>query len=256
MSLKQPPSQAGTAPRPLAYSSLGVGSPRRRRLIRIAIIAGICGSSYAGIKFVVPQCFAFSNQLKIESIIAPQGTVIYTDSPAAIPSYRNNAIYQEYDMGSGGHWISRHSIWIQDPDDKRTRSCSGLAPTGLMRAKGGPWRLIGLSAFSEYLGVGRHRVNFPNVEVCSRATLWPGTRCKQIGYFYDKIDLNDGDELTVYQGRVDPADPSHLSIDYAINGVKGVIDGWLKPNDKMVFFIRSGPASTRPSQRFLATPLK
>ncbi|HEV2294202.1 MAG TPA: hypothetical protein VGR35_10115 [Tepidisphaeraceae bacterium] len=56
--------------------------------------------------------------------------------------------------------------------------------------------------------------------------------------------LNDAPfgKLQYYAGQSDPADRSHFTIEYAINGERGTIDGWLRMDDTVDLVVRDGPA--------------
>jgi hypothetical protein len=44
----------------------------------------------------------------------------------------------------------------------------------------------------------------------------------------------------IYAGRADPADKSHFTIDYELDGKPGTIDGWLREDDRIEMLPRSG----------------
>lgn len=49
-----------------------------------------------------------------------------------------------------------------------------------------------------------------------------------------------GDRTRVMEGRADPADPAHFTIDYVHNDVAGTIDGWLNDDDTVTLGPRAG----------------
>jgi hypothetical protein len=51
--------------------------------------------------------------------------------------------------------------------------------------------------------------------------------------------------LTVYAGQVDSADPSHLTIGYAIDGQRSTIDGWLRSETLLELLPRTGTIARR-----------
>ena len=59
-----------------------------------------------------------------------------------------------------------------------------------------------------------------------------------VGLFTIRCALDD--ELLVYAPQPDPNDRSRLTIEYQINGRKGMLDGWLKDNDGVQFWPRDG----------------
>jgi hypothetical protein len=54
-----------------------------------------------------------------------------------------------------------------------------------------------------------------------------------------------GERLRIYAGQLDPADASHVTIPYEINGVRGTIDGRIAASGIPELTIRDGPASKR-----------
>jgi WD40 repeat protein len=47
--------------------------------------------------------------------------------------------------------------------------------------------------------------------------------------------------ITFYAGQPDSRDPSHFTIDYACDGARGTVDGWLLDDDRVRFRVLSGP---------------
>jgi len=54
--------------------------------------------------------------------------------------------------------------------------------------------------------------------------------------------LGGKDVLRVFAGQPDPADPSHFTIRYQINGREGFIDGWLDPGRRVRLVDLAGPS--------------
>jgi hypothetical protein len=50
--------------------------------------------------------------------------------------------------------------------------------------------------------------------------------------------------ITFMVGQPDPADPSHFTIGYTMNGQAGTIDGWLTDGRTVKMQVRDGPAKT------------
>jgi hypothetical protein len=47
--------------------------------------------------------------------------------------------------------------------------------------------------------------------------------------------------LRIFAGQPDPADTSHLTIKYDLDGHAGTIDGWMRFGDNLQLLIRDGP---------------
>jgi hypothetical protein len=62
-----------------------------------------------------------------------------------------------------------------------------------------------------------------------RNSRWPDPMCSYC------------DRLVVYAGQSDPADASHFTIRYSIDGSFGTIDGWLNDADDISMQVRDGP---------------
>lgn len=59
------------------------------------------------------------------------------------------------------------------------------------------------------------------------------------------VPIEPGNQLRLFGGSPDPADPSHFTIPYELDGQPGVIDGWLK-DDALVLRPRQGRAIASP----------
>lgn len=55
-----------------------------------------------------------------------------------------------------------------------------------------------------------------------------------------KLTVQYSDQLRLYAGQIDPADTSHFTITYDLDGQTGVIDGWLKADRIVVLQPRLG----------------
>ena len=53
--------------------------------------------------------------------------------------------------------------------------------------------------------------------------------------------LGATDQLRVFAGQLDPADPSHFTIRYQLNGREGFVDGWLDPGRRVRLTDHAGP---------------
>jgi hypothetical protein len=55
-----------------------------------------------------------------------------------------------------------------------------------------------------------------------------------------RIDVQPGGVFRLYAAQVDPADPSHFTINYAIDNQRNTIDGYLKNDNQILFVPRAG----------------
>jgi hypothetical protein len=228
---------------------------------RVVAIAAILIGGYLLYRFAWTaaraQWIACANQAKLESAIPPPDSVTYSQSPSLIADLKSDPLYDVYGQGNRTvPAVYRWSPWLTDPDRPGAGDRHTLYPLGIMRVPGHELRMVFLGAWSQLSPPDKQQASVPAYSISSRATLWLGTRDRQLhfGYPPPKIELDESDELTVYAGKIDPTDTSHVTVDYLLNGQRGTIDGWLQKDDTMLFYVRSGPAATRPTQGFLSAP--
>ena len=68
------------------------------------------------------------------------------------------------------------------------------------------------------------------------AVTWTNTGTWENG----RIDVQPAGVFRLYAGQIDPADPTHFTIDYAIDGQRNTIDGYLKNDNQILFAPRAG----------------
>jgi hypothetical protein len=231
------------------------------RAVRIAIfvvtsvLALIVAWSYG-----LPKVVEIVNRRRLISGL-PAGTVIYSNAPTIVAQFRS---HPDYFLLPIAPWrprlqVTRLGPSLLDPARPWQRPPFRLGPwqppCDTLECPGREKRLVALSVDWE-CDHDLARVQFP---LCLLFPLSGLSSRKQeaLGILNQReswVQLGAGEGLTVYAGHADPNDPTHMIIDYDIDGKKGIIDGWLKPNDTMSFSIRSGPATTRPSQGFTDPP--
>jgi hypothetical protein len=80
--------------------------------------------------------------------------------------------------------------------------------------------------------------------VCSVEVRQPSTLFKRTPSVIQKRGIFSwplGSPTRVFAGQVDPADPSHFTIDYEAFGQRDTIDGWLEADDSITFKPRHPP---------------
>lgn len=162
--------------------------------------------------------------------------VVYVDEPRAAAALLGTRGYAA-SFSRGSHAVYDNPAW-------RAFNGSGqpVAFMGRRTSPGGNERLV-VVQFSTLGGIGPdpgNRIFFaPYVEgiatlrrrhfVAGVATL-PGL----------EMYRNPGDWTALVEGRGDPADPSHFTIDYSLNNTPGTIDGWLNDDDTVTLSPRTG----------------
>ena len=80
----------------------------------------------------------------------------------------------------------------------------------------------------------------------------------------ERFRIESPQAFRFYAGQPDPADPSHFTIDYDLNGKRGTLDGRLKPNGRLEFTASGGrvvgnrwypePPATQPADSVFGRP--
>ena len=231
--------------------------PRRgRRVIAFIVVAVmLTATTYLVVRWYRPQWTDYRGQLALESSIAPPGSVLFSDDPADVAALTGQPYYERWTYSPAGPAVVRKSAWRPFREQPRSRFQLGVPPIGLRRVPSGPWRVIHITFCDSgtQSNVARGFL-FPTYTVWSRATLRPGTPAKQLSNVSCPVGLELNDRVTLRAGRLDPADESHFTLDYTINGVPDTIDCYLGANDKLTFGLRSGPMTRRTSMVLLRRP--
>jgi len=247
------PDESDRVPPPSLHA-LEYSTQRRRFRARFVVVPGVILGIALALKLAwlnfSPQWLAATNQWTLNAAIPPSGTVIFSNDPALMTGLLGQPLYVL--LGQiNGCWpgISRVSPILERPDATHVRIQDGCSPVGVMAARGGPAVMV-------LLGYGIASGNpsmayLPSYRVQMIASLWPGTRATELHYGYRELGLTSSVELTVYTAKIDPADSSHLTIGYKLNGHSGQIDGWLFRDNHMDFHIASGPATTLPGRWYV-----
>jgi hypothetical protein len=80
------------------------------------------------------------------------------------------------------------------------------------------------------------------VWVMRRTGAWSSLDCQANGEEF-RFVVRPSQPLKLYAGVADPTDGSRFTIDYETPEGRGVIGGWLQPDDRVKLQVRSGPAS-------------
>jgi hypothetical protein len=78
--------------------------------------------------------------------------------------------------------------------------------------------------------------------VIVRGGLWEQPQLRSNGSWFTPYGFLDRPGFHLHAGQIDPANPSHFTIAFDYPDHSGTIDGWLQPNDS-ILFERRGPLS-------------
>lgn len=176
------------------------------------------------------QCMAYT---------PPQGSVAYDDDPGGSAALRRTPGY----AASGPAAVRTNLAW---------RAYAGpMLPVAFMHRRhspGGNERLVAVQ-FGES-GGGRSADPLGRLSLTPYVPL-PGTLVRPragAATLSAGLDMcrTPGTTTRLFEGRIDPADPSHFTIDYVHDGTAGTIDGWLNDDDTVTLSPRSGRVATGP----------
>jgi hypothetical protein len=237
------------APEQLTYGRVSTWS--RRRMVRwflalgAALLAGWSVARYGHVG--VQHLRARELQRRCLNYAPTPGRVIYDNDPDGDGRAATAALSHPQSTGRRDLAYYRNPPYdaYQQPDNGNGRMGLLLVPfVGRRASPAGNERLVavtlgdvgdGSEAFLQF-------VFSPQVE--TPATLFkPAAPVGPTGAFsLNRLELfaTPGDRLRILEGRPDPADSSHFTIDYVHNGVTGTIDGWLNDDDTVTFGPRAG----------------
>jgi hypothetical protein len=227
----------------------------RRRTVRwavalaIALVAGWSVARYG--RVVVRHVRARQMQVRCLNYVPKPGRAIYDNDPDGDGRASPAVLSHPHSTGRGDLAFYRNPTFdaYQRPDNGRGQMGLLLVPfLGRRTSPAGNQRLVTVTLGDVSNGDGADAMPFvqfifsPQVETL--ATLFePPAPVGPTGAFaLNRLELfsTPGDRLRILEGRPDPADASHFTIDYVHNGVPGTIDGWLNDDDTVTFGPRAG----------------
>lgn len=110
------------------------------------------------------------------------------------------------------------------------------------QAKGSPERLVAIVFLERQNAPTEDRLLEINALVWRPATWSPGSRLELAGLSTRVFTKIDRRRVHLFAGQPDPADASHFTLRYDIDGQPGTIDGWLDSFDRVRLQVRDGPA--------------
>jgi hypothetical protein len=114
---------------------------------------------------------------------------------------------------------------------RRAKGCDTRLVQVAMFSNTGQWgiaRLLDARAFILVTSEPHSRLSIAQLQSSERLSL-------------PVVPNTEPDTLRLFAGQADPADESHFTIRYELNGQPGLIDGWLMPDDTVKLEPREGP---------------
>jgi hypothetical protein len=173
---------------------------------------------------------------------APTGQVVYDDDPARA-SARLSADPALCNVGSPSKPIAGRTIpcWDRLWTDIEYGGARGREPILFMHAlrpaKGKPLRVV-VFVFNRRGGMFSFGAYIPHPGSLTRL---PVMNKWENGFYHTRL----GDRsICFYAGQADPADQSHFTVPYEMDGRRGILDGWWHDGGFRVNF-RDGPAAEK-----------
>ena len=210
---------------------------RSARSRRVAIVVGAL-LLLAGIAWVTPRAFRRLQvthwQRQCLDYAAPADRVVFDNDPAEIPKLLALPLPYQGSLAVG------HAYLI--PPQYRKLIVSQSVGTAFLHERITPQgepRRVAVDLFGGTMPPPNNTMMF-NATVLDATSAARSARSMVTITRGDgaSITLQPGDKLRVFAGQPDPADASHFTIDYVLNGTRHTIDGWLKADGLVIIEVR------------------
>jgi hypothetical protein len=199
----------------------------QRWLIRLLIIAAItCGSVWAF--RLVQQLHFLYQQRQWMRYSMPDDRIVLAEGTPEVQQLLN---LREYHRVTPNALYPRQAAAYNPPADIDWAQEDACVFLHARRALGGHERLVtvGLSTQLALLTGDGYQLA---AAALRPATLRPGSRQEYCSAYLEHEELElPGGSLRIFAGQPDPADESHFTIRYDLDGKSNTIDGWLMPDD-------------------------
>ncbi|HEV2296718.1 MAG TPA: hypothetical protein VGR35_22950 [Tepidisphaeraceae bacterium] len=211
-----------------AAASRDFAAARMRRWIAIAIAGLLLACALLLVPRYLRHAQLLLQQRQMRSWYAPPTQVVFTNDPAQVkkllmPPTR----YQATPAGGAAYLVNDDWMNFYSPLGGGYQS-SGTVFVGELQTKDGRRALLSIdmgvaAAGNRQWATMSARLVEPGTSYRSPRAVYPSAVRGDGGHIF----FDPGDTLVVYAAVVDPNDPSHFTIDYALNGTRHTIDGWL-----------------------------
>jgi hypothetical protein len=219
-----------------------------RRLVSWALALTVVAVVYIWLAPIIsPRARMLWLQHRCLEYAAPAGQVVWTDRPAMMSAlYQKGGGYKQVKYpdseGISIFWPNYYLQALLAGEERKIDGYLGDAFTHGRKAGGGSRRLVAVG-FDPRLGEGNTSAGF---EVVVFKKVMSGGRPEEIwrGSFPLTAPGRRFGSMQIYAGQIDSADDSHFTLEYDIDGVGGVVDGWLRADDHVKLQVRSDPATS------------
>lgn len=232
--MTEPPPQLEYAPRPP-----GLVRAKLRRWGLLAGIASLAISTYLAAPRIIRDVQVLRYQRQCLAYAAPPTQVVLETDPAeakkllADPRYASDGRAKMAFLVPSA-WTAYHaSLRLGFPTSGTVFLHERTTPQGMRCLVGVDVNLVALQP-TDVASLG--------ARIIRPGTVFRGPRTGR------SVTRGDGsqirfhptqDRLTIYAGQPDPADPSHFTIDYDLNGTRHTVDGWLEDDEFVKMELRN-----------------
>ena len=216
-----------------------------RRLVLPVVTLLVAALAWRYARPVVDHIQTLQLQRRTFAYAPVQGRVIYDDDLGRVPALLGNPAYvsSHTAMPKGAFALydnpafqayHRHASRTVRPAPPAAFMGRLTSPSGNTRFVVVQWSKVppGDAPFHQF-------VLHPAIYV--PATLFAPARSVTLGQPSSlEMFVAPGDRTRILEGQIDPADPSHFTIDFVHNDVAGTIDGWLNDDDTVTLGPRTG----------------
>jgi hypothetical protein len=235
---------------------------RRDVILAITVAILIIGFTLSGVRRCLgdyyKQAWYLVAQRRCEQLLLPANLVVYDDRLEPLPT--SDAINGSYIRLASVADASMNTTSPPLPSSvdvnvKREAPMPvGYLPAALgdvgfgrpalfshiLRAKGTERIVI---VTPSHLFSPHFRILYLGAEVLVPASIAPGSRMRNVENRGYRLPLRIPYEsrLRIFAGQPDMSDPAHLTLNYAVDGENGIIDGWLLNENELKLQVRTGP---------------
>jgi hypothetical protein len=173
----------------------------------------------------------------------PTDTVVYSTDPRDVATLRSSDYTSNWPHFPTGSYVLRPNLTFQQLINAHTGGTIPVAPAIFLHARQDP------SGASRVTAVQLARMesdSFPRLSLVPYVQPTGTPRGNIIASASGEMEiyLRRTDRIRLFDGQPDPADPTHFTIDCAINDVPMTIDGYLKAGDQLTLTPRTGKTVT------------
>jgi hypothetical protein len=233
---------------------------------------GVLGCLVVGLYATRPRWVPYLEQVQVawkqERLMRelhPPTKPAYSDDPLLVPGLLEQPGYVEdpwvnvfgFQPGDAHEYEWPPAVLWDDPDSLPAVGGAVNIPSLFRHGRTSPNGTVYLSAIGAYTWAdtgGQRIVYLGHRTVTLIPWRSPGSLPSEVSAEGVRLLLGREQRLTLYHGQPDPADASHFTIAYLLDGQAGTIDGYVRDDGTIRLTVRDGALQAR-QPRWAAPPL-